>query len=248
MLRPLRGLRWLETWSLFRSPAPAMSKRYGRCESRGTRRSRPAPRSQTRFTRWSTPPPTGFGPNSVAGQSWAWSPTLPAGGRRHQPIQPPRTGGKPSPWNSTTSIDKSERSSNRQHPNSSPFAGVGIETAATLLIAAGDNPERLSRECSFAALCGVSPVDRSSGRQRHHSLNRGGNRDANRAGWRIALVRMSHDPITRAYVERRTKDGKSKRAIIRCLKRYIARSTYPILIATMTEGCNAFVRQRDDVD
>lgn len=108
--------------------------------------------------------------------------------------------------------------------------GVGIETAATLLVAAGDNPERLHREQGFAALCGVSPVDRSSGRQRHHSLNRGGNRDANRALWRIALVRMHCDPDTRAYAERRTKDGKSKKAIIRCLKRYIAREIYPILL------------------
>ena len=108
--------------------------------------------------------------------------------------------------------------------------GVGIETAATLLVAVGDNPERLVREQGFAALCGVSPVDRSSGRQHHHSLNRGGNRDANRALWRIALVRMHCDPNTRAYVERRTKDGKSKKAIIRCLKRYIAREIYPILI------------------
>lgn len=108
--------------------------------------------------------------------------------------------------------------------------GVGIETAATLLVAAGDNPERLHHERGFAALCGVSPVDRSSGRQRHHSLNRGGNRDANRALWRITLVRMHCDPNTRAYVERRTKDGKSKKAIMRCLKRYIAREIYPILI------------------
>jgi transposase len=108
--------------------------------------------------------------------------------------------------------------------------GVGIETAATLLVAAGDNPERLLHERGFAALCGASPVDRSSGRQRHHSLNRGGNRDANRALWRIALVRMSSDPATRAYVERRTKEGKSKKAIIRCLKRYIARELHPLLI------------------
>lgn len=110
--------------------------------------------------------------------------------------------------------------------------GIGIETAATLLVAASDNPERLQREQGFAALCGVSPVDRSSGRQRHHSLNRGGNRDANRALRRIALVRMQCDPDTRAYVERRTKEGKSKKAIIRCLKRYITREIYPILLAS----------------
>jgi transposase len=110
--------------------------------------------------------------------------------------------------------------------------GVGVETAATLLVAAGDNPQRLHSERGFAALCGASPVDRSSGRQRHHSLNRGGNRDANRALWRIALVRMSCDPTARAYVQRRTKDGKPNKAIIRCLKRYIAREIYPILTAT----------------
>ena len=104
--------------------------------------------------------------------------------------------------------------------------GVGIETAATLLVAVGDNPGRVQHERGLAALCGASPVDRSAGRQRHHSLNRGGNRDANRALWRIALVRMAHDPATRAYVERRTKEGKSKRQIIRCLKRYIAREVF----------------------
>lgn len=78
----------------------------------------------------------------------------------------------------------------------------------------------------------MTPVDRWSGRQRHHSLNRGGNRDANRALWRIALGGMSHDPRTRAYVERRTHDGKTKREIIRCPKRYIAREIYPILLNT----------------
>lgn len=76
--------------------------------------------------------------------------------------------------------------------------GVGADTAATLLVAAGDNPERFRNEQSFAALCGVSPVDRSSGKQRNHSLNRGGNREANKALWRIALVRMRYDPTTRA--------------------------------------------------
>jgi transposase len=82
---------------------------------------------------------------------------------------------------------------NQTAPELVAVHGVGIETAATLLVAAGGNPDRLHHERSFAALCGVSPVDRSSGRQRHHSLNR----DANRAIWRIALVRMATDPRTR---------------------------------------------------
>jgi transposase len=104
--------------------------------------------------------------------------------------------------------------------------GVGTDTAGALLVAAGDNPDRLDNERSFAALCGVSPLDASSGLQRRHRLNRGGDRQANNALWRIALVRMSTCPRTRAYVERRTKEGRTKREIIRCLKRYIAREIY----------------------
>jgi len=109
--------------------------------------------------------------------------------------------------------------------------GVGIDTAGALIVAAGDNPDRLDREASFAALCGVNPLPASSGRTTRHRLNRGGNRAANQALWRIALVRMAHDPTTRAYVERRTAQGLSKREIIRCLKRSIARQVFPHLRA-----------------
>ena len=107
--------------------------------------------------------------------------------------------------------------------------GVGVEVACTLLVAAGDNPERLADEASFAALCGVSPIDASSGRQHRHRLNRGGNRDANRALWVIALVRLRSDPRTKAYVARRTTEGLGKPEILRCLKRYIAREVFRIL-------------------
>lgn len=107
--------------------------------------------------------------------------------------------------------------------------GVGVDVAGTLMVTAGDNPERLSDEASFAAMCGVSPVDASSGRQHRHRLNRGGNRDANRALWVIALVRLRCDPRTRAYAERRTAQGLSKPEILRCLKRYIAREVFKIL-------------------
>ena len=100
---------------------------------------------------------------------------------------------------------------------------------ATLLATAGDNPARLRTEGSFAALCGVSPVDASSGKQRLHRLNRGGDRQANSALWRIVLVRMSHDPRTKAYVARRTAEGKTNKEIIRCLKRYVAREIYKAL-------------------
>lgn len=107
--------------------------------------------------------------------------------------------------------------------------GVGIETAAALLIAAGDNPERMTTEASFAALCGVSPVDASSGRQQRHRLNRGGNRDANSALWRIALVKLATDPQTKDYINRRTTEGKTKKEAIRTLKRHLARRYWKIL-------------------
>ena len=93
-------------------------------------------------------------------------------------------------------------------------------------MAAGDHPERLRSEAAWAHLCGVAPVPASSGKVRRHRLNRGGNREANHALWRIVITRMSAHPATRAYVERRTKEGLSKKEIIRCLKRYVAREVY----------------------
>jgi transposase len=107
--------------------------------------------------------------------------------------------------------------------------GIGTDTAASLLIAAGYNPERLKNEAAFAHLCGAAPIPASSGKTVRHRLNRHGDRDANRALYVIAICRMSCDKRTRAYVERRTKEGKSKKEIIRCLKRYIAREVYRIL-------------------
>ena len=107
--------------------------------------------------------------------------------------------------------------------------GVGTDTAASLLIAAGDNPERLRDEAAFAHLCGAAPIPASSGQTIRHRLNRHGNRDANRALYVIAVCRMSRDERTRAYVAKRTAEGKSKKEIIRCLKRYIAREIYRIL-------------------
>jgi transposase len=107
--------------------------------------------------------------------------------------------------------------------------GIGVEVAGALLVAAGDNPGRLHTEASFAALCGVSPLDASSGKQRRHRLNRGGNRDANRALWVVAIARLRCHSRTREYVDRRTKEGLSKPEIIRCLKRYIVREVFKIL-------------------
>jgi len=111
---------------------------------------------------------------------------------------------------------------------------IGTHHAATLLVVAGDNPERLNKEASFASLCGVSPVEASSGRVVRHRLNRGGNRDANRALHMICVVRMGADQRTREYVARRTAEGKSKWEIMRCLKRYIAREVYRVLVPPTT--------------
>jgi hypothetical protein len=107
--------------------------------------------------------------------------------------------------------------------------GVGVDTAGQLLVTAGDNPDRLRSEAAFARLCGVAPIPVSSGRTDRHRLHRGGDRLANSALWRIALVRMHCHQPTKDYVTRRTTEGKTKPEILRCLKRYIARETYPLL-------------------
>lgn len=107
--------------------------------------------------------------------------------------------------------------------------GVGPEVAATLLVVAGDNPNRMHSEATFAALCGVAPIEASSGRISRHRLNRGGNRQGNNALWRIVIVRMSTCERTRSYVDKRTAEGKSKKEIIRCLQRYVAREIHQLL-------------------
>lgn len=105
--------------------------------------------------------------------------------------------------------------------------GVGTDTAATLLVAAGDNPDRLHSERSWAHLCGVCPIPAGSGKtDGRHRLNRGGDRQANAAFYRIVLTRMSGDPTTKAYVARRRGEGKNTAEIMRCLKRFVARETF----------------------
>jgi transposase len=112
--------------------------------------------------------------------------------------------------------------------------GIGPETAAQLLITCGDNPDRLTSPAAFAALCGVAPIPASSGKTNRHRLSRGGDRQANRALYIITLARMASNARTRAYVARRTTEGKSKKEIIRCLKRYIARELFKILTSQNT--------------
>lgn len=112
--------------------------------------------------------------------------------------------------------------------------GVGPDTAAQLLVTAGGNGERMRTEASFAALCGAAPVPASSGRTNRHRLSRGGDRQANAALYRIALVRMAHDLRTREYVARQTTAGRTKKEIIRLLKRAIAREVFRCLTTTVT--------------
>ena len=107
--------------------------------------------------------------------------------------------------------------------------GIATQSASTLLATVGDNPS-LHTEASFAALCGASPVDASSGKQIRHRLNRGGDRQANSALWQIVMTRMSCDPRTKAYVARRSAQGKTTKEIMRCLKRYVAREIYKALV------------------
>ena len=121
------------------------------------------------------------------------------------------------------------RLTNEASPALVALFGVGPDVAGTLLVTAGDNPERLRSEAAFAHLCGVSPIQASSGKTVRLRLNRGGDRKANAALYRIVIVRLRHDARTKEYAERRTTEGKSKAEIIRCLKRYVAREVFAVL-------------------
>jgi transposase len=107
--------------------------------------------------------------------------------------------------------------------------GVGTDVAGQLLVTAGENHDRLASEAAFAMLCGVAPIPASSGKTTRHRLNRGGDRQANAVLYRVVLCRLRWNPRTRAYAERRTKEGLSKKEIIRCLKRYVARELYQLI-------------------
>jgi transposase len=120
------------------------------------------------------------------------------------------------------------------NPHLTQLSGVGPDTAGQLLVTAGDNPHRIHSEAAFAMLCGVAPIPASSGQTHRHRLNRGGDRQANSALHRIVISRLQHDPRTRAYLTRRTTQGLSKKDIIRCLKRLIAREIYYILRTPQT--------------
>lgn len=130
-----------------------------------------------------------------------------------------------------TSIDGELRGMvNAQAPAMLATKGYGLITTATLLITAGSNPDRLHSEASFAALCGASPIPASSGKTNRHRLNRGGDRQANWALHQIALVRLSNDERTKAYSRRLQESGKTKKDVLRILKRTIAREAFHLIV------------------
>ncbi len=114
--------------------------------------------------------------------------------------------------------------------------GVGQDVAATLVLAAGNSGDRLRSEASFSMLCGASPIPASSGMVQRHRLNRGGDRQANAALHHIVIVRLRHDEATKAYFAKRKAEGKSKKEIFRCLKRYVAREVYRTLVGPREEA------------
>ena len=126
----------------------------------------------------------------------------------------------------TTELD---RLTAKAAPQLVALFGVGQDSAGALLVAAGDNPGRLRSDAAFSMLCGASPIEASSGKTTRHRLNRAGDRQANAALYRIVLVRLRHDQATKDYMARRRKEGKSKKEIIRCLKRYVAREVFAVL-------------------
>ena len=118
--------------------------------------------------------------------------------------------------------------------------GIGPVTAAQA-IAAFSHPGRCRNDAAFASLAGTCPIPASSGHTVRHRLNRGGDRALNRAIHTIATVRMRDCPATKAYIARRTAEGKTIREIKRCLKRYITRELFRALTASMTPTTNPVV-------
>ncbi len=172
----------------------------------------------------------GLRPGELAGPVGATKTALRSLARRHQALSA-----------EVRELDRElRRLTARACPALVGIFGAGSDTAGALLLAAGDNPERLRSEAAFAKLTGVCPVQASSGKTTRHRLNRGGDRHANAALHRIVLVRLRwRHPPTIDYVARRTAEGKSKREIIRCLKRYVAREVYRTLTDVQADPSSA---------
>jgi transposase len=124
-----------------------------------------------------------------------------------------------------------ERMVREKAPELMKSHGISTMTVAEMLILTGDNPERIKSEAALAKLCGVCPIPASSGKTNRMRLNRGGNRQANAALYRVAIVRMRDHKPTKTYAAKRTAEGKTRREIVRCIKRYIVREIYRHLCA-----------------
>ena len=129
----------------------------------------------------------------------------------------------------TTLDTELDRLTAKAAPRLVALFGIGPDSAGALLVAAGDNPDRLRSDAAFSMLCGSSPIQASSGKTIRHRLNRGGDRQANAALHRIVVVRLRWHQPTKDYMARRLTEGKSKKEIIRCLKRYVAREVFAVL-------------------
>jgi transposase len=129
----------------------------------------------------------------------------------------------------TTLSGELERLTATAAPRLVALFGVGSDSAGALLVAAGDNPDRLRSDAAFSMLCGASPIEASSGKTTRHRLNRGGDRQANAALHRIVIVRLRWHQPTKDYMARRIAEGKTTKEVIRCLKRYLAREVFAVL-------------------
>jgi hypothetical protein len=130
-----------------------------------------------------------------------------------------------------------ERMVQQQAPELMQSHGISTMTVAEMLILVGDNPQRIKSEAALAKLCGVCPIPASSGKTNRMRLNRGGNRQANAALYRVAIVRVRDHEPTKAYAARRMAEGKTKREIVRCIKRYIVREIYRHLCRSVAPSC-----------
>jgi len=135
------------------------------------------------------------------------------------------------------------------HPALIGAEGISAITAARLVVAAGSNPERMGSEAAFSMLCGTSPIPASSGMTSgRHRLNRGGDRQANRAIHEIVRARMSFDGRTRAYISRKMSEGMTKKEAIRCLCRFVAREVFKLMTGPqepLPDGRELALRRRE---
>ena len=195
------------------------------------------PRRSTRCATWSRPPPSPSAPSSGASTCSTFSsgprpidpgPSATSSAHQVQPadVRPPRHDPRRGDLRDRC---RPEALGQRDHAGTRRRLGVGTDAASALLVTAGDNPERLRDEAAFAHLCGASPIEASSGKQERHRLNRSGDRQANSALWHIVITRMVYDPRTIEYIDRRTKEGLTKKEAVRCLKRYVAREVFSLL-------------------